>query len=394
MRTVRVLFSSTAGAGHFDPMVPLARACAAAGHEVVAAAPQSFADHVRGANLRHLPFPDVPAERIGAVYGRLASLPQEEAEGIVVGEVFGRLDAQAALPTMLEVMAEWRPDVVVRDPVEFGALAAAARHGVPQVQVAISVARLLENAAGWLDEPLRELETLAGLDAPQGAARVLATPTLSSVPPTLDDAVVGASAERGRVWRYRSESPVVGPSLPGRWGDPSAPLVYVTFGSVAGALGRFDAVYPGMVEALADQPVRVLLTTGRGYDLAQLGTLPDNTWAAQWWPQAAAMREAAAVVGHGGFGTTMTALAAGVPQLVLPLFASDQFLNAEQVAAIGAGVRLEGGLASLGEVAGLVAELLAEPGYADAARGVADEIATLPDVATMVDVLQHLAAGR
>jgi UDP:flavonoid glycosyltransferase YjiC (YdhE family) len=31
------------------------------------------------------------------------------------------------------------------------------------------------------------------------------------------------------------------------------------------------------------------------------------------------MREAALLIGHGGFGTTMTAVAAGVPQLVLPL---------------------------------------------------------------------------
>ena len=49
------------------------------------------------------------------------------------------------------------------------------------------------------------------------------------------------------------------------------------------------------------------------------------------------MPHAAAVVGHGGFGTTMMALAAGVPQVVVPLFAFDQTINAERVAASAPG---------------------------------------------------------
>lgn len=126
----------------------------------------------------------------------------------------------------------------------------------------------------------------------------------------------------------------------------------------------------------------------------RLGALPANAWATPWWPQAAVMRDAALVIGHGGFGTTMAALAAGVPQLVMPLFASDQFLNAERVDAIGAGRQLEGGIQSLAEVPALVRELLEEPRFAVAARGVAEEIAALPAVATTVDVLQDLAHGR
>ena len=99
------------------------------------------------------------------------------------------------------------------------------------------------------------------------------------------------------------------------------------------------------------------------------------------------------MIGHGGFGTTMTTVAAGLPQLVLPLFASDQFHNAERVEAVGAGLRLVDGLAAMDQVQAAVAELLAEPRYADAARSVAAEIAALPDVSTMVPVLRELA-GR
>ena len=378
-------------------MIPIAHACAAAGHAVAVAAPASFAAHVAKAGLAHLPFPDVPADQMGAVFSRLPSLPREEGNRIVIGEIFGRLDAQAALPTLIDLTRDWRPDIVVRDPCEFGSLVAAERYGVPQVQVAIGMGQFLPTVAAWLDEPIRELERMGGLDDVRGVERVLSTPTFTSVPADLDgvDAADGDGRPRGsRVWRFRTEISAEGASLPAEWGDATAPLVYVSFGSVAGSVGHFDALYPAVLEVLAAQPVRVLMTTGSGFDPAQLDRLPANAWATQWWPQAAAMREAALVIGHGGFGTTMTALAAGVPQLVLPLFSSDQFLNAQQIEAVGVGVQLLGGLDAVPEVPGLVQKLLDEPHYAEAARRVAADMAVLPDATTTVTVLEDLASSR
>src|SRR6476619_998989 len=96
--SMRVLFATTAGTGHFGPMMPVARACAAAGHEVRVAAPVSFAGHVERAGLPFEPFDDVPPDVLGPIFGRLSSVSMEAANRIVVGDVFGRLDAQAALP--------------------------------------------------------------------------------------------------------------------------------------------------------------------------------------------------------------------------------------------------------------------------------------------------------
>ena len=296
---MRVLFSTTAGAGHFGPMIPIAQACQAAGHEVAVAAPNSFAPHVTNAGLDHLPFADVPAEQMAAVFGRLPALPREEANRIVVAEVFGRLDAQAALPTLIDITREWHPHVVVRDPCEFGSMVAAAGPGIPQVQVAIGLGQFLPSVADSLDEPLRELELLAGLDDTRGADRVLSTPTFTSVPAVLDDTTETggqSGSDASPVWRYRTETSAPGPSLPAEWGNATAPLVYVSFGSVAGSVGRFDALYPAILEVLATLPVRVLMTTGSGYDPARLDPRPANAWATGWWPQAAAMREAALVM--------------------------------------------------------------------------------------------------
>ena len=180
---MRVLFSTTAGAGHFGPLVPVARACAAAGHEVRVAAPASFAADVARAGLAHEPFADVPAPLMEAVFRELPGLPETEANRRVFRDVFGRLDAQHALPGLQRVLARWRPDVVVRDPVELGSLAAAEAAGVPHAHVSISVERLLRWALPMLAEPLAELDVLVGLH--DGTLRAaLATETAcTSVPP-------------------------------------------------------------------------------------------------------------------------------------------------------------------------------------------------------------------
>ena len=52
---------------------------------------------------------------------------------------------------------------------------------------------------------------------------------------------------------------------------------------------------------------------------------------------------ARAMVSHGGTGTTRAGLAAGIPQVVLPLFA-DQPDNAARVDALGAGIAVQEGL--------------------------------------------------
>ena len=152
------------------------------------------------------------------------------------------------------------------------------------------------------------------------------------------------------VWRYRSPTAVADQALPATWGDPSAPLVYVSFGSVTGSQERFGEIYPAMLACLADLPIRVLMTTGNGYDPSRLHPLPTNAWATRWWPQEAVMPVARLAIGHGGFGTTMTALASGVPQLVMPLFAADQYINAQRIQSVGAGLQLVNGTDSVDDV--------------------------------------------
>jgi len=177
--------------------------------------------------------------------------------------------------------------------------------------------------------------------------------------------------------------------LPDWWDGSSDPLVYVSFGSVAGTLGLFPDFYAAVTAELARLPVRVLLTIGDGADPGALGPLPDNVHVEQWWPQQSVMPEAAAVIGHGGLGTTLLTLAAGVPMVVVPLFA-DQPFNARRVAAIDAGLALEGGPAAVTELSTALQRLLGEETYRAGARRIADEIASLPPASEAVPYLEEL----
>jgi glycosyltransferase len=398
---MRVLFSTTAGAGHFGPLIPVARACAAAGWDVAVAAPSTFSDTVRGAGLDHLPFPDAPQEQMRAVFGGLADVSPVEADRVVMVDVFGRLDAQAALPALLPIMADWKPDLVVREPCEFGSLVAAECVGVPQVQVAIGMARLSSAFTELLQDPLAELCEAAGLPAGRAAQRFAELDTLSSVPPSLDASDVGLlTREFGHpiaddacpIWRYRTD-PSSTAALPPAWGDQDLPLVYVSYGSVLAGAGHVNTLYAETLEALAEQPVRVLMTTGNAFDLDAIGSVPVNARVERWWPQADVMPAASAMIGHGGFGTTMMALAAGVPQVIVPLFAADQHQHAAQVAAVGAGVRLSG-YESLADLPVALSTVLDDPNFAVQAGAVAAEIATLPDLSTGLSLLESVAATR
>jgi rhamnosyltransferase subunit B len=64
--------------------------------------------------------------------------------------------------------------------------------------------------------------------------------------------------------------------------------------------------------------------------------LPDSILWQPYVPLSKLLPHAAAIVHHGGIGTTAEALRAGVPQLVVP-FAWDQFNNGARVAALGVG---------------------------------------------------------
>jgi UDP:flavonoid glycosyltransferase YjiC (YdhE family) len=299
-----------------------------------------------------------------------------EANGLIFGEVFAGFHARAALPGMLATMQAYEPDVVVGEIAECASPLAAERLGIPHVAVDILMAFDTRPIWPYLVAGMARLRRFAGLP-PEAAAP--ATPLLTQCPPSM-----APPAGERPVLRFRERAMRRSP-LGDWWPDADAPLVYLTFGSVVPGTEAFPRLYRAAIEELAELPVRVLVTIGDKRDPRALGPLPPSVHVERWVPQADVMPHAAAMVGHGGSGTTLQALAAGVPQVVIPLFA-DQPANARRIDELGAGIALDGA-AGVGQA---VTALLEDRRYRTSARAVAHEIAGLPPVDDAVRTLEEV----
>jgi UDP:flavonoid glycosyltransferase YjiC (YdhE family) len=381
---MRVLITTTGSAGHFGPLIPFAEALRAAGDDVTVATRESSADGVRAAGYEVWPVADAPAEQRAAVFGAIRDLPSDEASVRAVTDVFGGIDVRAALPGVLDACAVWRPHVVLAEVAEFAGRLAGSHLGVPVVTAGISLASTEHRVSGLIERALHEVRVEHGLAA--GAAPAA---HFTLAPPLLEDP---AAPGPDNVRRFR-EHDVVPQPLPDWWDGAGDPLVYVTFGSIAPQQDYFPGLYRAAIDALAPLPARLLVTVGRDRDPADLGPLPANVHVERWVPQADVVPHAAAMLCHGGFGTVRGGLAAGVPLVVLPLFA-DQPYNAQRVAALGAGIALERGPAAIGGAQEAVRRLLADGGYAERARTVAADVRALPTVDAAAELLRELAPPR
>jgi MGT family glycosyltransferase len=216
------------------------------------------------------------------------------------------------------------------------------------------------------------------------------SPYLSVFPQTLDE---GAQPDTRRFHDPAWDQP--SGELPDWWpGREDDPLVYVTFGSVAGSFAQALPVYDAAMRAVAELPVRVLLTVGRDLDLDALPDLPDNLRVERWVPQQNVLGHAAAAVVHGGSGSTLGAIAAGVPLVVVPLFA-DQPQNARRVAEVGAGVAVEPNRedadATIRLLRDAIRTVLDEPSYGQRARALADELRAEAPVDEVVPLFEGFA---
>jgi UDP:flavonoid glycosyltransferase YjiC (YdhE family) len=385
---VRVLFSSTRGTGHLQPLLPYARALAAKGHEVLVAGPQDLSGPLQTAGLKHAPFAHPGDEGLAPFWARLRLVPAEQQTAVVIREIFAGANAQAAFPGVSDTIRAWQPQLIVRDAAEFAALVAAEVAGVPHVRVAVHHPAAEEQICSLAAEPIDSLRQRAGLPADAGAT-LRAEKSFTSFPESFEGP---PEAEAARpVYRVRpvEEEPSATSSA---WGpDPEGlPFVYITFGTVATTVPEAQKLYQTAIAAVAELPVRVLLTTGRGFDLGLLGSVPANVRVEAWVPQAEVLPHTAVMVCHGGSGTVLGGLAAGIPQVIVPLGA-DQPLNAQSIAAIGAGLALNKPDAPTLRAA--IERVLSDSAFRDAARVISQEMFALHSLDEAADALVALAAA-
>jgi UDP:flavonoid glycosyltransferase YjiC (YdhE family) len=370
---MRILMTTIRGEGHMRPLLPFADAFRARGHDVLIAIPEEGTSLVLEAGHEAWALPQAPAAVSDAVFARTQGAGPEEANRIVIGELFAGVHARAAIPGVVGAVAEWQPDVLLYETCEFAAPLVAECAALPSVRVAVHMASLERYIAEYAAREVDALRAEHGMEPDPTGERLLRGASITLTPPALDGHV--------REGHYR-EPPVPLMDPPGDWGGDRRPLVYVSYGTVAPQGDAYPAAYRHAIDQLAALDVRVLLNTGRR-DPAELGPLPEGVHAERWVHEAAVLPHVHAMVSHGGAGSVRTALSAGVPLAVLPRF-GDQPLNARAVEAARAGLVVE----HPDRVGDTVAALLTNPAYAGVATAIAVEVDSLPEAGEAIDLLE------
>ncbi len=382
---MRIVFAAIPAYGHLYPLLPLATACAAAGHEVTVAAGAPFLDR--------LPLPTVPGMPTGIELDAVIDETRRrhpDAHGHELSvAMFADTTAELVSGLLDRTLDELRPDVVVFEAMNVGAALAADVHGVPAVGFAIGLAPFAVDMIHEAARVLRaEFWTSRGRAVPAGRGPIAAA-VIDPTPPSLVGAVGPPPAPIARL-PIRSVAYDEGTADGPAWlaGRRDRPAVYLTLGTVS--FGAVEVIRRA-VDQIAGLDVDLLVAVGPEGDPAALGAVPGNVHVERFVPQSRVLERVEVIVHHGGTGTVLGALAAGVPQLILPQGA-DQFVNGDMITAAGAGRALLNDDQGDGAITEAVAAMLGACPERGRTAELRVEIAAMPAPEQVVPELERLAA--
>lgn len=382
---MRILFSAVPQHGHLLPMLPLASAARAAGHETAVVTHATMTEAL--APLRVLSAGPDMAE-MGAEHGRRE---QERSRGAVVDPgaddvglrfLFGtRLDLTA--DDAIRVARDFGPDLVVTDPLDAVGPVVAATLGVPWAvhafgptsteMVGLAPSVPLQQV---MDEAVDRELARRGLVASERIAY------LDPCPELLQPAGWAPAPDRIPV---RPQPHARGDGGHGATA-PAAdrPLVAVTLGTITTATTGDTTMLGAVVTSVTSGALDVDVVATLGPAGGSLGTdVPrDRVRVVDFVPLDELLDGVDVVVSVGGIGTVLATLSRGIPMVLLPVL-WDQPFNARQAAATGAAVVI----GSPQETGAAVAEVLGDPRFRAAAAAAASQIAAMDPPEHAVDVL-------
>ncbi|WP_197429900.1 glycosyltransferase [Auraticoccus cholistanensis] len=414
---MRALICTFGTRGDIEPFVALAERLVAHGHEAVLAAPEAY----RGTVPAPVGFFPVATEMDEVMRAGMADLsgPSQAL----------RMARRMSTAMRLSLQQQWAaarqvdPTIVVAHPKALGGLHVAERLGVPVVaslplpfltptgdfpipflarplparvnRFSYQLNRFTAVAYGGMINAfrrrtlgLRRISRFSDLLHTTSGERVpVLYPFSPRVVPVPSD--YPASAHVTGYW-FRQEQQAA-------WAPPrelvafladGEPAIYVGFGSMG--FGR-DAGRRGRVvmDALARTGVRAVVSTGWGALRAQSSS---SVMVIDEAPHSWLFPRVAAVVHHGGSGTTAAGLRAGRPTLVCPVLGDQPFWG-RRVQALGAGptpLRLRD--ATTSTLAARIRELVSSARLADDARTIGEAIRAEDGTGRAVEVLEGVEA--
>ena len=357
---MRILFSGTPGYGHLLPLLPLARAFRQQGDDVAFTTGDSFAALFAAEDMRLFSAGPTLETMLGEFIQQTGADPSAEVPPELIAEFFAGIRVDATYEEALTGTRVWKPDLVVSEVYDFvGPLLAAALE-VPAAAVAIAPPFGPEFDA-LTAKAVSSRYTDRGL-TPSAPRWFLDTwPSLLQADTWKEPQrrlTLRPEAHRSAGWQ-----PTTVPAAP-----KNRPTVLVTFGTIHSA----PTVISPILRELAKQDIDIKTTVGP-FSRAEYELDTDNVTFVEFTPLAELLQGVDVLVGNAGAGTTLGALAEGIPLVTVPL-AADQFLIAERVAAAGAGIALPHGAGDPEAVAKAVADVLADTPFRAEAKTVASHI--------------------
>jgi UDP:flavonoid glycosyltransferase YjiC (YdhE family) len=390
---VRALFSLLPARGSLQPLLPVAHAMRARGHQVALCSAPRLRTEVEAHGLAFLPAgldwhvsdPDYIEVLCRAAGGlTFPPLAGEQRFAWVTANLFIGAAARRMLPDLIGVARQWSADLIVRESLEFAGCTAAEALGLPHASVAAAADSALDRRRE-LAGPLAGLRRQAGLPADPGGDMAFRYLHLCFTPPGFD----GPGARFPPTARFfaHHSTPTPGEGLP-PWLDHLAdrPIVLVSMGTV---FHRTPGLQETILAAVRDEPVNLLIALGFDQDPARLGPLPPHVRVEPALPQVALLPRCALLVSHGGFNSVKEALAEGVPLVLVPI-AGDQPYCASRCQALGAGRVVGPTERNAAVIRAAVRTVLGEPSYRHRARHMRDEIRALPPAAAAVTALEQV----
>jgi MGT family glycosyltransferase len=364
----RFLFHALPLVGHVNPMAAVARALAARGHETAWSGSVVFLRPLLGQDVTI--FGTGMRLYRGGLRDHGMAATKSRWEGYVVPH------ARFAMDAVTDAAREWRADALVVDQHALAGALAAHRCGLPWATMAPTTMELtrpyraLPKVEAWIAGLMATLWREAGLPGPPPHdLRFSPHLVVAFTAPTL----LGPDVE------HDARTALVGPALaerpgdedfPWSWLDPARRHVLVTVGTLAQDVAK--DFYQRMVDAL--EPLADRLQAVFVAPATTLADVGDHILVVGRAPVLALLPRLHAVVTHGGLNTVCEALAHGVPLVVAPI-KSDQPINADQVVAAGAGVRVSFVRARPEQLRAAVLAVLDDPAHAAAAHRVRADLA-------------------
>jgi UDP:flavonoid glycosyltransferase YjiC (YdhE family) len=372
----RMLWLNWSGGGNLPPSLGVARVWAERGHDVAFAGRPEMVPRVKTAGFRAIEVTDA--------YAQVDRYPQ----GHFMTRAACYLTSPAVEAQIRNIVAAERPDVVAIDAMFPAALANASSFGCPSVVfVHTFVFRQLDMWRRFFGifDGMRQQAGFAGLPAVDDLWRARERIVSTSVASFDAPALPGWDMVRHAGPVLEDEKFAVPTLLPWPEGD-AMPLVLVSFST--GFEQRNVEKLQRTLDALADEPVHVVATTGGIVAPNELAS-PANAIVLNYAAHDPIIRRAALVVTHGGHGTAMRALRHGVPMVIIPGLAGDQPYVAAAVQEWGAGRALPGD-AGTEAIRAAAREILSTPSFRDNARQRAGTLNGIDGAANAADEVEAL----